>query len=82
MQRIINTRIIKYKDAPIAGKVGGVTGGGSGHKPAFVGQVTGTKVARLMAKTYFASTGKFDPQGRSGPKVRRIQEYAEHAKSS
>jgi dihydroxyacetone kinase-like protein len=34
-----NPRTIKYKHAPIAGKVGVVTGGGSGHKPAFVGYV-------------------------------------------
>lgn len=32
-----NPRVLKYKPAPIAGKVGVVTGGGSGHKPAFIG---------------------------------------------
>ena len=32
-----NERVIKYKYAPIQGKVGVVTGGGSGHKPAFIG---------------------------------------------
>ena len=31
--------VIAAKDAPIAGKVGVVTGGGSGHKPAFIGYV-------------------------------------------
>lgn len=31
--------VVAAKDAPIAGKVGIVTGGGSGHKPAFVGYV-------------------------------------------
>jgi len=30
-------RVIKYKDAPVENKVGIVTGGGSGHKPAFIG---------------------------------------------
>jgi dihydroxyacetone kinase-like protein len=30
---------LKYKNAPVKGKVGIVTGGGSGHKPAFVGYV-------------------------------------------
>jgi len=34
-----NPRVLKYKDAPIKGKVGVVTGGGSGHKPAFVGYI-------------------------------------------
>jgi len=29
--------VVKYKAAPVKGKVGLVTGGGSGHKPAFVG---------------------------------------------
>ncbi len=34
-----NDRVLKYKDAPIQGKVGIVTGGGSGHKPAFIGYI-------------------------------------------
>ena len=34
-----NDRVLKYKNAPIQGKVGIVTGGGSGHKPAFVGYI-------------------------------------------
>ena len=32
-------RVIAAKEAPIDGKVGVVTGGGSGHKPAFIGYV-------------------------------------------
>lgn len=32
-----NPRVIVAKDAPITGKVGVVTGGGSGHEPAFIG---------------------------------------------
>jgi dihydroxyacetone kinase-like protein len=32
-----NPRVVRYKKAPVAGKVGIVTGGGSGHKPAFIG---------------------------------------------
>ena len=32
-------RVLKYKDAPVEGKVGIVTGGGSGHKPAFIGYI-------------------------------------------
>lgn len=34
-----NPRTLKYAKAPIAGKVGIVTGGGSGHKPAFIGYI-------------------------------------------
>lgn len=34
-----NPRVVKSVDAPVAGKVGIVTGGGSGHKPAFIGYV-------------------------------------------
>jgi dihydroxyacetone kinase-like protein len=34
-----NPRVVKFVDAPVAGKVGIVTGGGSGHKPAFIGYV-------------------------------------------
>lgn len=32
-----HSRVLKYRHAPIQGKVGIVTGGGSGHKPAFSG---------------------------------------------
>ena len=34
-----NPRVIKRAGAPTAGKVGIVTGGGSGHEPAFLGYV-------------------------------------------
>lgn len=34
-----NPRVFKYALAPVAGKVGIVTGGGSGHKPAFIGYI-------------------------------------------
>jgi dihydroxyacetone kinase-like protein len=34
-----NPRVIKYAKTPVQGKVGVVTGGGSGHKPAFIGYV-------------------------------------------
>ena len=34
-----NPRVLKYKRAPIPNKVGIVTGGGSGHKPAFAGYI-------------------------------------------
>ena len=34
-----NERVLKYKNAPVQGKVGIVTGGGSGHKPAFIGYI-------------------------------------------
>jgi len=32
-----NPRVLKFAQAPLSGKVGIVTGGGSGHKPAFIG---------------------------------------------
>lgn len=34
-----NERVLKYVGAPVQGKVGIVTGGGSGHKPAFIGYI-------------------------------------------
>lgn len=34
-----NPRALKYAGAPVQGKVGVVTGGGSGHEPAFLGYV-------------------------------------------
>ena len=33
-----DARVLKYKNAPVEGKVGIVTGGGSGHKPAFISE--------------------------------------------
>ena len=40
--KIVNTnnpRVLKYKYSPVKDKVGIVTGGGSGHKPAFIGYI-------------------------------------------
>jgi len=34
-----NSRVLKFPAAPVSGKVGVVTGGGSGHEPAFLGYV-------------------------------------------
>jgi hypothetical protein len=34
-----NPRVLKFAGAPVANKVGIVTGGGSGHKPAFIGYI-------------------------------------------
>lgn len=46
-------------------------------------QITGAKIARLMARVWMENTKKFDPEGRSGPKVNRIVEYAaSHEKNS
>jgi len=39
VQATANPKVVKYKAAPVKGKVGLVTGGGSGHKPAFVGYI-------------------------------------------
>lgn len=50
-----NERVIKYKKAPIEGKVGIVTGGGSGHKPAFVGYVGRNMVDAVACGEIFSS---------------------------
>lgn len=50
-----NPRVVKYKDAPIKGKVGVVTGGGSGHKPAFVGYVGKTLCDAVAVGEIFSS---------------------------
>jgi len=39
-------------------------------------QVTGIVTARLMVKTWLANHGKFDKEGRSFPKIKRIYDYA------
>ncbi len=50
-----NPRVLKYKNAPVAGKVGIVTGGGSGHKPAFIGYVGENMVDAVAVGEIFSS---------------------------
>lgn len=50
-----NARVIKYRGAPVPGKVGIVTGGGSGHKPAFVGYVGRNMVDAVAVGEVFSS---------------------------
>jgi dihydroxyacetone kinase-like protein len=50
-----NPRVLKYKNAPIANKVGIVTGGGSGHKPAFIGYLGINMVDAVSAGEIFSS---------------------------
>jgi dihydroxyacetone kinase len=50
-----NPRVVKRARAPIAGKVGVVTGGGSGHKPAFVGYVGDDLVDAVAIGEIFSS---------------------------
>jgi dihydroxyacetone kinase-like protein len=50
-----NSRVLKYIKAPIQGKVGVVTGGGSGHKPAFVGYVGKNLCDAVAVGEVFAS---------------------------
>lgn len=48
-------RVLKYKHAPIEGKVGIVTGGGSGHKPAFIGYIGRNMVDAVAVGEIFTS---------------------------
>jgi dihydroxyacetone kinase-like protein len=48
-------RVVARKDAPVKGKVGIVTGGGSGHKPAFIGYVGKGMVDAAAAGEIFTS---------------------------
>jgi dihydroxyacetone kinase-like protein len=50
-----NQRVIKYRRAPVAGKVGVVTGGGSGHEPAFVGYIGRNMVDAVAVGEVFSS---------------------------
>ncbi len=50
-----NERVLKYKNAPVKGKVGVVTGGGSGHKPAFVGYIGRNMVDAVAVGDLFSS---------------------------
>lgn len=50
-----NPRVLKYTEAPITGKVGIVTGGGSGHKPAFIGYIGKNLVDSVAVGEIFSS---------------------------
>ena len=50
-----NPRVLKVKDAPIPNKVGVVTGGGSGHKPAFIGYLGRNLVDAVAVGEIFSS---------------------------
>ena len=50
-----NPRVIKNRSAPQAGKVGIVTGGGSGHEPAFLGYVGENLVDAVAVGEIFSS---------------------------
>jgi phosphoenolpyruvate---glycerone phosphotransferase subunit DhaK len=50
-----NPRVLKFRRAPVAGKVGIVTGGGSGHKPAFIGYIGRNMVDAVAVGEIFSS---------------------------
>ena len=50
-----NERVLKFKNAPVKGKVGIVTGGGSGHKPAFIGYIGKNMVDAVAVGEIFSS---------------------------
>ncbi|BDG01415.1 dihydroxyacetone kinase subunit DhaK [Anaeromyxobacter oryzae] len=50
-----NRRVVRHVRAPIAGKVGVVTGGGSGHEPAFLGYVGDGLVDAVAVGEIFSS---------------------------
>ena len=50
-----NPRVLKYSDAPKENKVGIVTGGGSGHKPAFLGYIGKNMVDAVAVGEIFSS---------------------------
>ena len=53
--RTENSRVLKFKHAPIDGKVGIVTGGGSGHKPAFIGYIGRNMLDAVAVGEVFSS---------------------------
>jgi dihydroxyacetone kinase-like protein len=50
-----NRRVLKFKPAPIPNRVGIVTGGGSGHKPAFLGYLGRNMVDAVAVGEIFSS---------------------------
>jgi len=49
-----NSGVLKYVETPIGSKVGIVTGGGSGHKPAFIGYI-GRNIVDVVVGEIFSS---------------------------
>ncbi len=50
-----NPRVVRYVGSPVKGRVGIVTGGGSGHEPAFIGYVGKNMVDVVAVGEIFAS---------------------------
>lgn len=50
-----NDRVLKYIKAPVENKVGIVTGGGSGHKPAFIGYIGRNMIDAVAVGEIFSS---------------------------
>jgi dihydroxyacetone kinase-like protein len=53
--RTRHPRVLRYVEAPISGKVAVVTGGGSGHKPAFIGYIGRNLCDAVAAGEIFTS---------------------------
>jgi dihydroxyacetone kinase-like protein len=51
----VNPRVVIARDAPVKGKVGIVTGGGSGHEPAFIGYAGRNMVDAVAVGELFSS---------------------------
>jgi dihydroxyacetone kinase-like protein len=50
-----NPRVVAARTAPVAGKVGVITGGGSGHEPAFIGYVGDAMLDAVAVGELFSS---------------------------
>jgi len=55
VQSVLNPRVLKAKNCPHKGRVGIVTGGGSGHKPAFIGYIGENMVDAVAVGEIFSS---------------------------
>ncbi|NSW77248.1 MAG: dihydroxyacetone kinase subunit DhaK, partial [Candidatus Atribacteria bacterium] len=55
VRRLPTERVLVRSDAPVKGKVGIVTGGGSGHKPAFIGYIGKGLVDAVAVGDIFAA---------------------------
>lgn len=55
VRALAEARVLARKDAPVQGKVGVVTGGGSGHKPAFIGYIGRGMVDAVAVGEIFTS---------------------------
>jgi dihydroxyacetone kinase-like protein len=70
VRKLDTVRTLVRKDAPVPDKVGIVTGGGSGHKPAFIGFIGDGMLDAVAVGEIFTSPPPWPVSKRPKPSIR------------